>query len=468
VVTAVLLSILTPVGLARIAEPHPGFAVDGTALALGGLLTLAMVVVAGGWSAWRVASSAGVKSVAPSGNARVSAVAEALSRGGAPVPLTAGVRLALEPGRGRTAVPVRSTLTGAVIGVVALAAALGFGASLDHLLATPRLYGVTWDVRVAPVESNDVTAALPAVGDDPDVVDVSAGYSGFPVSIGSVRVDGIAVDSVRGPSLMSVPVEGRLPLAPDEVALGKSTIATLHTHIGGTVRAILAEATPEPVPLKVVGVAVFPSLSDAMGLGKGVALTPDGLRHMIPGGNAPPPDTVLVRFRPGLDRARAAARLQDRVAQAGSFTVLGPGRPVDLVNFGRVQAFPLVLGGLLGAFAAATLAHLLVTSIRRRRRDLAVLKTLGLATGQVRATVAWQSTTLSVVGVMIGVPLGMAAGRSVWLIFAHQLGIVPEPVFPLLGLASLGLATIVVANLVAVLPGRVAARTSPALVLRSE
>src|SRR5207249_6876735 len=129
---------------------------------------------------------------------------------------------------------------------------------------------------------------------------------------------------------------------------------------------------------------------------------------------------------------------------------------------------PLVLAALLGGLAAATLAHLLVTSIHRRRRDLAILKTLGFASGQVRTTVAWQATTLAVLAVLVGVPAGVVAGRWVWILFAHQLGIVAVPTVPVVTLAVLAAVAVVVANLVAVVPARVAARLHPALVLRSE
>src|SRR5439155_7482485 len=164
------------------------------------------------------------------------------------------------------------------------------------------------------------------------------------------------------------------------------------------VRATLADSS-EPLPFHIVGEGVFPSLSDAMGLGKGAAITPDGLKRALPPGQeAPPVDNVLIRLRPGVDKARAAADLDRVVADAfgpGAYYVVRSEKPVDLVNFGRVQSLPVLLAALLGTLAVATLAHLLVTSIRRRRRDLAVLKTLGFSSGQVRSTVAWQATTLA-------------------------------------------------------------------------
>jgi hypothetical protein len=59
-----------------------------------------------------------------------------------------GIRLALHRGAGRTAVPVRSAVASAAVGVAALSAAIVFAASLSHLLASPALYGVTWHAAV--------------------------------------------------------------------------------------------------------------------------------------------------------------------------------------------------------------------------------------------------------------------------------------------------------------------------------
>ena len=138
------------------------------------------------------------------------------------------------------------------------------------------------------------------------------------------------------------------------------------------------------------------------------------------------------------------------------------------MNFGRVDTLPLVGAGVLALVAAAMVTHLLLSSIRRRRRDLALLKTLGFTGRQVSLTVGWQATTLGVVALVIGLPLGVAAGRWAWTIAAERLGVVVAPVVPALALLLVVPLTLVVANVVAAGPAWLAGRTRPAVVLRAE
>jgi ABC-type lipoprotein release transport system permease subunit len=109
-----------------------------------------------------------------------------------------------------------------------------------------------------------------------------------------------------------------------------------------------------------------------------------------------------------------------------------------------------------------------VIGIRRRRRDLAILKTLGFDRGQVRAAVAWQATTLAGIGVIVGVPLGIVVGRVAWQLVADDLGVGDTTSVPVLRLVVVAALAIVLANLIAWFPARSAARTRPAIVLRSE
>jgi ABC-type lipoprotein release transport system permease subunit len=123
---------------------------------------------------------------------------------------------------------------------------------------------------------------------------------------------------------------------------------------------------------------------------------------------------------------------------------------------------------LLALLAVGTLAHTLVSATRRRRRDLAILKTLGFVRPQVRGTLAWQATTLGTVALLVGLPTGIAGGRWGWRLFAGQLGVLADPVVPLLAIYIVVPAALFLVNVVAALPGRAAARTQPATVLRSE
>jgi hypothetical protein len=86
----------------------------------------------------------------------------------------------------------------------------------------------------------------------------------------------------------------------------------------------------------------------------------------------------------------------------------------------------------------------------------------------VRAAVAWRATTVASIGLLAGLPLGVGIGRFAWNLFAAELGVVPEPVAPVWPVVLVAAGTIVLANLVALLPGRIAAGTRPGLVLRAE
>jgi ABC-type lipoprotein release transport system permease subunit len=73
-----------------------------------------------------------------------------------------------------------------------------------------------------------------------------------------------------------------------------------------------------------------------------------------------------------------------------------------------------------------------------------------------------------VVGLVVGIPLGIAFGRFLWQLFAHQLSAVVDPTIPVVPIILVAVGALVLANLVAALPGRSAARTPTALVLRVE
>src|SRR4029450_5479429 len=147
VALAVLWSPLMPMGLARLAEPRPGFVLDLPVLGLGLVAIPALLLGGAAWPAWRAATvhARWLASSGP-GQARPSRLTAGAARAGLPPRAGTGIRMALERGQGRTAVPVRSALVGTVLAIASVTAAATFSASLDRLARTPALYGWTWDV----------------------------------------------------------------------------------------------------------------------------------------------------------------------------------------------------------------------------------------------------------------------------------------------------------------------------------
>jgi ABC-type lipoprotein release transport system permease subunit len=82
--------------------------------------------------------------------------------------------------------------------------------------------------------------------------------------------------------------------------------------------------------------------------------------------------------------------------------------------------------------------------------------------------VAWHASVAAVIGVALGVPLGIALGRWLWILFAREIFAVPKPTVPVLSVCLVAAGALVLANLVAALPGRSAARTPTAVLLRAE
>jgi len=183
------------------------------------------------------------------------------------------------------------------------------------------------------------------------------------------------------------------------------------------------------------------------------------------------PNVVFIRLVDDASVDTAATRLRARLAPLAGFAglkIAGPQRPAEIVNARSIGEVPLVLGALLALGAAVSLAAAIAGSIRARRRELAVLKSLGFTARQLTSTVSWQATTIAVLGLAVGVPLGVVGGRLAWALFAAKLDVISEPAVPLERLALVALITVAVANLAAAVPARRARRVDPALILRSE
>jgi len=194
------------------------------------------------------------------------------------------------------------------------------------------------------------------------------------------------------------------------------------------------------------------------------------------GSPVPGPMAAFITVRPGVSQLAALHSLDHVTAVLNRPSdsdgpvggVVGALRPAEIANYRTVGATPALLAAVLAAGAVGALGLTLVASVRQRRRQFAVLKALGFTRRQLAASVAWQSSVAAVIGVIVGVPIGVALGRFLWTLFARGISAVPHPFVPVASVLGVALGAIVFANLVALLPGRVAARTRTSLLLRAE
>lgn len=182
---------------------------------------------------------------------------------------------------------------------------------------------------------------------------------------------------------------------------------------------------------------------------------------------------MLVRLAPGPRRTAEIAGFERAIGPfcssvQQSTCILTDQRPNGVTDYARIDGTPEVLAGLLTALAFAVLGQFVVTSARRRRRDFAILRAIGMARGQLSAITAWQVTTLTGLALLIGLPLGVAAGHWAWGLFAGNLGISPGAVTPMRLIMLMVPAAIIAANTIAFPPGRFSAHMRTAEVLRAE
>ncbi len=468
-------------GLARQAEIHPGFAFDPAILipaaAVLGLLVCAWGVV----PAWLAARRSPV--IGTGGGSRVhrSGVATVISRT-LPAPEAAiGTRFALEPGRGRMSVPVTTPIVGAALAIAVLGAALTFGASLGHLVSSPRQEGWNWNVLIG--NPNDLNDRLAQDGRLLARNPYVAGYSAIAIlasqSQGTVTIDGtpvptlLAIDSMKG-SVYPPLLEGHPPRADNQIVLGTHTLDRLQRRVGQSVRI----DTPQgPLTFRIVGRMIAPSIGDLFsnGLGDGgwvygpaVLKQQQRQQAQSSGGQSATPPTVFnmfaVRYAPGVSPTAAFASLRREFGPI----VLRQLPSEDVLNLQNVDRLPLILAGLVTLLGVVTIGNTLFTSVRRRRRDLAVLKAIGFRPRQVAGVVAWQATTFSVVALLVGLPLGIIAGRLAWNGIARGIGSASPAQVPILLFVVMVPAAVVVCNILAALPAWSAARVPAAIVMRRD
>ncbi|MEY2569847.1 MAG: putative transport system permease protein, partial [Acidimicrobiaceae bacterium] len=465
---------LGPVASAREVDPHShlGVGIDVAAVVLGGsavVLAVAVLLVTGATSRVRVAA-------APR---RPSSISRLVNRVPGVAPLL-GIRAALRSA-GATAM-----LLASIAAVTAVLATVVFTTSLNALVATPAQYGWPYDLGVMTNFGYGLSdrAAITTTLDRPEVQRWAiAGVSG------GFAVGGVPVPTVsdRG-GFTDLPVQlvrGRIPAADDELALGSLTADRLGVDVGDHAQVTSYYGERDGV---VTGIVVLPPVgpfeADQASLGTGALLSSPFLEAMVApgeaeGGLAPKEladsisSFVVIDLVDGTDKESFLASIRPDLQSwdlsgAPPFVYDQPVQPALIADAAAMRGVPVALGSFFALAMAGGLILGIAVATRARRRELALLRAVGCTGRQLRATVRWHALTIVGVGLAVGVPLGIALGRTAYRVFAEGIGAKALPVLSP-GWITLVAATTIVAGLVAgLLPGRRAAHEPAAVTLRSD
>jgi hypothetical protein len=395
-----------------------------------------------------------------------------------PIAAVTGVGFALESGGGQRKVPMRSAILGTAIALIIVGATTTFAASLRTLVSNPPLYGWNWSAALTGGGGvGDLPKAINApLAKDPAIKTTSDAY------FATLRIDGKPVPVMGenpGAAIQPPLLTGHDFETAGQVVLGTATLEMLHKSVGDTV--VVSSGRSKPTALRIVGTATMPAFGQSgsshleMGVGAVLNYTLIPLFERDIFDLPPGPNAILIRYRPGVSAAQGAKSVQRAVDQAGGGGGNSPDnlynaveRPAQIVDYRSLGNTPIELGAVLSGGALVALGLILLSSVRRRRRDIALLKALGFSRRQVIATIAVQSTIAVGLGVVIGLPLGILVGRILWDTFANSIHAIPHVVVPISTLLIIAAAALVLANVIAALPARLAAKTSPAILLRAE
>ena len=464
VVLMAAASPLAPVGPLHGSDPETGVRLDFAVVATGSALIFIVALAAS------ILGGLRIESTRPSSRGRAYAVTALSSRPAA----MAGLNFA-NPSSGPNRRRAWSSIGLSVAAVAITAGVVTLGSSAKTLIDQPKRYGFDWDLLVLNAFSDQEPETLKSMfGDDPDVTAATGFTSNLYALNESLVVSGFAITDIKG-ALRPTLIAGREVRAPDEVALGRDTLATIGASIGEqiTIEELnVTGVTTPPAMVRVVGVVTFPPVSqtgtDQPRLGTGMLLTAEGRDRLGAEPNAP--EWTAIRLADGVRTDVFIAAHPEGIpnsldAPTEWFTSAAPAEVLELDE---------VLGLLAGAAAISfvmmfsIVLYALLSQTRFHRRDMAVLQAMGFTRRQLAALVRWQSLPLAIASLFVGVPVGILLARQQYAAFARRLGVIEAPSTPALMLIGLVLGVLLALGISVAVAMSMARRTQPGTTLRSQ
>ncbi|MEU0096630.1 FtsX-like permease family protein [Kribbella sp. NPDC006257] len=423
-----------------------------------------------------------LSALVPALRARSLSAAEAISAGSAPragrglrvqrwlsgtrLPRSVSLGLGLPFARpARTAL----TLAAVVLGVTSVTLAVGLGKSLTTYQTAASRVGAVDLAMFAGTRENgpppEGAGAPPAAkltdAEDEALLRSTPGASSVTASTElQMRLAGtntdLRVSFYRGDfaQLGYRILDGRWFDGPGQVVVSERFLRQRALAVGDT---IALQSKGKSVQVRIVGKALYNSGDEVLSNWQTLALVAPGLRASL----------YEINVKPGTDldsyvkavQVGDSGLIETPGQEAGSFVAI-------------VLATVVLLTLMLGTVAALGVFNTVVLNTRERRRDLGMLKSIGMTPAQVVVMVVTSMAALGTLGGLLGIPLGIVAHRLVVPAMANGAQVeIPGfmlDVFPLPLLALLVLAGIAISALGAFLPARSAANLTIAEVLHNE
>jgi hypothetical protein len=450
VAVAYLVSPLFPLGAARALEPRLGFRADTTVLIIGSMVWLIVLALLTFAVTWVGAARPLNASRAPSRRwlGGVTAVRAA-------VPAAIGTRYGLQPGGTRRALR-RTAFVGLIVAVTGIVGSVVFVRSLDSFTDSPNRYGIGFDL-VLEVPASAAPSVSGQLAADRRLDAIAVSSSGA-LNTADRTVDGYALEAVKG-TISPTVRSGRPPANDNEVAVGPRLLGDLGLRLGDqtTVGAGDAKRT-----MTIVGTVYSPT-SESAEFNREVVLSPATLKSV----SRNPTVNVLVRVAPGVDIEPVFDDLDERFPYAVSDESIAHA-PGPVRNLEQISRLPLALALFFAVFGLAAIVQSVFLTARERRRDLAVLRGLGFRRRQVGAVLLGAAGSVAAVALVLGVPLGLLAGRIGWSAVANSLYVQPVVAIPGGLLVLFGLSVVAVSFLAALPVASIVLRSSPGSTLRTE
>jgi putative ABC transport system permease protein len=447
IVLSTVPSGLFPLGFVHRVEPHPGWSADLRILLLGSVILFVALV------AWMFVAIilTRPRRARPGASSTIDGLASSVPF----ATLSTGLLFAFRR-RSQDSSSFRGAVLGLMVAIAGVAGATTFAIGLNRLVDDPARFGNNFDMGFGSGEDALPESFLTTLANDPDVV-AATGYATAQVRAGASTIQLVGIQSLKGGARPAVR-SGRLPESADEIALGALSAHDLGVEVGDD---LVLSNGGEPRSFRVTGLAVVPSLEEGAGVGQEAVVTIEGLRALDPSAQINGASAVL---RTGASLMETSLRLQQQTGVRG-----GPAAtPASITNISRISGIPVLLAMLLGVLALVSSTQAIVVSVRNRRRDVAVLRSLGGDRRFITTAIHWQATLLAVPPLLVGSVVGVVAGRTIFRLFVDRIGALDQPHVPWLLLGATVVGFVLVANAAAWLGARRSLSVGTASLLRAE